>query len=196
MFCLKGLINLTRVQIQYSFGIYSFESIIHFIMVHAFVKFSKSSIPLTQEKGTLCSQYYSRRVVTHRPPSIRCIHLIPLAQSSMWMFCFLFFSKHNPHLGHNRLKDLYPRELHYQPWERHTRSYHKPPDLNFEALQTPLCGTDLVPIQVWQPLWHCSCQFSVCSQRTEHPAFKMHRLCYRERSSCACVLFLNCFIVV
>lgn len=40
-------------------------------------------------------------------------------------------------------------ELHtYQPWQQ--RSYRKPPDLNFDALQSTLCATDLVPIQVWK----------------------------------------------
>ncbi|XP_068631552.1 caskin-2 isoform X3 [Battus philenor] len=68
-------------------------------------------------------------------------------------------------------QDLYPRELHYQPWERHTRSYHKPPDLNFDALSTPLCGTDLVPIQIRHPRGKSLESLEDPSERTSHTTF-------------------------
>ncbi|KAL0841482.1 hypothetical protein ABMA28_015159 [Loxostege sticticalis] len=68
-------------------------------------------------------------------------------------------------------QDLYPRELHYQPWERHTRSYHKPPDLNFDALQTSLCGTDLVPIQIRHPRGKSLESLEDPSERTSHTTF-------------------------
>lgn len=44
-------------------------------------------------------------------------------------------------------KELYTRDR-YQQWERHTRSYQKPTEFNFDAIPPPLCGTALVPIQV------------------------------------------------
>ncbi|XP_072931799.1 uncharacterized protein ckn isoform X3 [Epargyreus clarus] len=65
-------------------------------------------------------------------------------------------------------QDLYPRELHYQPWERHARSYHKPPDLNFDALQ---CGTDLVPIQIRHPRGKSLESLEDPSERTSHTTF-------------------------
>ncbi|XP_026324924.1 caskin-2 isoform X3 [Hyposmocoma kahamanoa] len=68
-------------------------------------------------------------------------------------------------------QDLYPREHHYQPWERHTRSYHKPPDLNFDALQSPLCGTDLVPIQIRHPRGKSLESLEDPSERTSHTTF-------------------------
>ncbi|XP_050683527.1 caskin-2 isoform X3 [Leptidea sinapis] len=67
-------------------------------------------------------------------------------------------------------QDLYPREQ-YQHWERQARSYHKPPDLNFDALRTPLCGTDLVPIQIRQPRGKSLESLEDPSERTSHTTF-------------------------
>ncbi|XP_022830493.1 caskin-2 isoform X3 [Spodoptera litura] len=67
-------------------------------------------------------------------------------------------------------QDLYPRELHYQPWERQ-RSYHKPPDLNFDAIPTPLCGTDLVPIQIRHPRGKSLESLEDPSERASHTTF-------------------------
>lgn len=93
-----------------------------------------------------------------------------------YFFLFFFSFKHIPHCGRYRLKDLYPRER-YQ-WER---SYHKPPDLNFDALATPLCATDLVPIQVWNPP---TAQY--CLRSPKHNA-----LCARE---CVNVVYVRFFL--
>ncbi|XP_013143297.1 PREDICTED: caskin-2 isoform X1 [Papilio polytes] len=68
-------------------------------------------------------------------------------------------------------QDLYPRELHYQPWERHARSYHKPPDLNFDAIPTPLSATDLVPIQIRHPRGKSLESLEDPSERTSHTTF-------------------------
>ncbi|KAM3959225.1 LOW QUALITY PROTEIN: CRK like proto-oncogene, adaptor protein [Aphomia sociella] len=67
-------------------------------------------------------------------------------------------------------QDLYPRELHYQPWGT-ARSYHKPPDLTFDALPTPLCGTDLVPIQIRHPRGKSLESLEDPSERTSHTTF-------------------------
>ncbi|XP_028027194.1 caskin-2 isoform X2 [Bombyx mandarina] len=63
-------------------------------------------------------------------------------------------------------QDLYPRER-YQ-WER---SYHKPPDLNFDALATPLCATDLVPIQIRHPRGKSLESLEDPSERSSHTTF-------------------------
>ncbi|XP_063362301.1 caskin-2 isoform X1 [Cydia amplana] len=68
-------------------------------------------------------------------------------------------------------QDLYPRELHYQPWQTHERSYHKPPDLTFDALPTPLCGTDLVPIQIRHPRGKSLESLEDPSERSSHTTF-------------------------
>lgn len=113
-------------------------------------------------------------------------HITTKSQHVNVLFCFLFQTQ--THFGQIRLKSLYPRE-HYQHWERNARSYHKPPDLTFDALSTPLCGNDLVPIQVWQP-WQAN-RFVLLASST---AFNVHPFCdsvFENVPIYFCVLILH-----
>ncbi|XP_041978006.1 caskin-2 isoform X2 [Aricia agestis] len=65
--------------------------------------------------------------------------------------------------------DIYPREC--QQWERNARSYHKLPDLKFDAIPAPLCGTDLVPIQIRHPRGKSLESLEDPSERSSHTTF-------------------------
>ncbi|XP_048482825.1 caskin-2 isoform X3 [Plutella xylostella] len=79
-------------------------------------------------------------------------------------------------------QDLYPRELHsYQPTTWQQRSYRKPPDLNFDALPTSICATDLVPIQIRHPRGKSLESLEDPSERGSHTTFSPEGFYYGQQ---------------
>ncbi|GBP19991.1 Caskin-1 [Eumeta japonica] len=70
-----------------------------------------------------------------------------------------------------------PYQQHCQPWERHARSYQKPPDIGFDALNR-LCATDLVPIQIRHPRGKSLESLEDPSERGSHSTFSPENTLY------------------